>query len=88
MKKIILIIIDGLGDSPIAQLGDKTPLEAAEKPNLDWLVRHGTCGLILPYLFGKEPTSEGGHIALFGYKDYFLGRGPYEAAGLGIKMKK
>lgn len=88
--KILLTILDGLGDRSIKELGDKTPLEAAETPNLDWLASNGTCGLISPYLFPGEttPTSEGAHVSLFGYKDYFLGRGPYEAAGVGVEMEK
>lgn len=88
--KILLLIIDGLGDKPIKELGNKTPLEAAKTPNLDWLVKNGTCGLIKPFQSSKDkrPTSEGTHIALFGYQRYFLGRGPYEVAGIGMKMKK
>jgi 2,3-bisphosphoglycerate-independent phosphoglycerate mutase len=90
MKKILLIIIDGLGDEPIPKLKNKTPLEAANTPNLNFLAKNGICGLVKPFLFPKEkkPSSEGTHIALFGFKDYFLGRGPYEAAGARIKMKK
>lgn len=89
MKKIILTIIDGMGDRPIPELGNKTPLEAASSPNLDFLAQEGVCGLVLPFLFpGEEvPTSQGAHIALLGYKDYFLGRGPYEAAGIEMKME-
>ncbi len=90
MKKILLIIIDGLGDRPISQLNNKTPLESAQTPNLDLMAKKGICGLVETFRFSKEkvPSSEGAHIALFGYKDYFLGRGPYEAAGVGIKLKK
>ena len=88
--KTLLIIIDGLGDRPIKKLGNKTPLEAAETPNLDWLIKNGICGLIVPFRFSKEkiPTSEGAHIALFGYQKYFLGRGPYEIVGIKMEMKK
>jgi 2,3-bisphosphoglycerate-independent phosphoglycerate mutase len=88
--KILLAILDGLGDTPISELGDKTPLEAAHTPNMDKLAEEGMCGLVVPYIFPGEdnPTSEGAHVALFGYKDYFLGRGPYEAAGAGIDMKE
>ena len=88
--KILLIIIDGLGDRPIKELSNKTPLEAAFAPNLDSFAKNGICGQIKPFLFPgeKKPTSEGAHIALFGYKNYFLGRGPYEVAGIGMKMEK
>ena len=92
MKKIIFIVIDGLGDKPIPQLGNKTPLEAAEKPNLDWLAANGKSGLVLPFKFSwqKKPQSDSCHLALFGYDPeiYYLGRGPYEAAGINIKMEK
>jgi len=90
MKKILLIIIDGLGDEPIPQLENKTPLEAAKTPNLDFLAKNGICGQVLPFLFphDKEPTSEGTHVALFGFIDYFLGRGVYEVAGIGMKLRK
>lgn len=90
--KIILIIIDGLGDRPISRLGNKTPLGAAKTPNLDWLAKNGACGLILPFKFPwqKLPESGTSHLALFGYnpKKYYLGRGVYEAAGVGVELKK
>jgi len=90
VKKIILLIIDGLGDELIPALGNKTPLEVAKTPNLDFLAEKGVCGLVETFIFPgeKEPTSEGAHIALFGYKDFFLGRGPYEVEGIGMEMKK
>lgn len=88
--KILFIIIDGLGDKPIPQLKNKTPLESAKTPNLDFLAKKGISGLVSPFLFPgeKEPTSEGAHVSLFGYKDYFLGRGPYEAIGIRAKLTK
>jgi 2,3-bisphosphoglycerate-independent phosphoglycerate mutase len=89
--KIAFIVIDGLGDRPIPALGNKTPLEAAKTPNLDWLAKNGICGLIQPFQFPgqKYPESDTCHLALFGYnpKIYYLGRGPYEAAGIGVKLK-
>lgn len=90
--KIILVIIDGLGDKPIKELGDRTPLEAAKTPNLDWLAKNGKVALIRPFLFNwqKNPESDTNHLALFGYDPdiYYLGRGVYEAAGIGINLKK
>ena len=92
MKKILLIVIDGFGDRPISQLENKTPLEAAKTPNLDFLAKNGICGLIDPFLFpGQDyPASDTCHLSLFGYepKIYYLGRGPYEAAGVGIKLRE
>lgn len=89
MRKIILIVIDGLGDKPIPQLGNKTPLESAKTTNLDFLAKNGICGLVLPYLKEKKlPTSEETHLALFGYnpKIFNPGRGVLEVLGMGMKI--
>ncbi len=90
MKKILLIIIDGLGDRPIKQFGNKTPLEKANTPNLDKLVKDGICGLVLPFFTTAIPTSEESHLSLFGYspKLYPIRRGFFTATGAGLKMKK
>jgi len=91
MKKVVLIIIDGLGDEPIPQLGNKTPLEAARIPNFDFLAKNGVCGLVLPWHEkGKLPTSEDTHLAIFGYdpKKSNPGRGVLEVLGIGEKIKK
>lgn len=92
MKKILLIIIDGLGDKPIPQLGNKTPLEAAKTPNLDFFAKEGICGQLEPFLLPEEkyPSSEVTHLALLGFdpKKYYQGRGVYEALGAGIKLRK
>ena len=89
-KKYIFIICDGLGDLPIPQLDNKTPLEAASTPNLDRLAKNGKLGLM--YVLGKgvRPNSDEAHLTLFGYdpqKDY-PGRGPIEAVGVGIKLEE
>ena len=90
MKKIVFIVIDGLGDDKIPQLKNKTPLEAAHTSNLDFLAQQGICGTMIPFLLPnqKMPDSAVSHLALFGYnpKKYYLGRGPYEALGIGAKL--
>jgi len=88
--KILLIIIDGLGDKPIPQLKNRTPLEVAKTPNLDYLAKNGICGLINPFYTTAIPTSEEGHLSLFGYnpKVYRIRRGLFTAQGAGLKMKK
>lgn len=91
MSKIIFIVVDGLGDGPISELGGKTPLEAARTPNLDYLAKNGICGLINAFKFDwqEDPKSDTCHLALFGYdpQKYYLGRGAYEAAGIGFDLK-
>lgn len=89
-KKIVLIVIDGLGDRPIPALKSKTPLEAAQTPNLDFLVKNGICGLVEPKFKGATPTSEGSHFSLFGYdpEKYKIRRGIITASGTGLKAKK
>lgn len=88
--KILFIVIDGLGDQPLKELGGKTPLEAADTPNLDWLAENGVCGLVEPVYTTAIPTSEECHFSLFGYnpKVYSVRRGIFTAAGAGIKLKK
>lgn len=92
MKKIILLVIDGLGDSSIPELENKTPLEAAKTPNLDYLAKEGVCGLIDAFKFDwqEKPESDSSHLALFGYEPekYHLGRGVYEALGVGVKLRE
>src|SRR2546422_1503593 len=88
-RKILLVIFDGLGDRPLTELGHKTPLEATPKPNLDWFASNGVNGLVDPIAPGVAAGSDTSHLALFGYdpKEVYTGRGPFEAAGVGIDMK-
>ena len=89
-RRILLIIFDGLGDRPITELGHKTPLEAAPKPNLDWFAANGMNGLLDPISPGVRPGSDTSHLALFGYDptEAYTGRGPFEAAGVGLTLQK
>ena len=84
MKKVLLIVIDGLGDR-----GVRTPLSSAKKPNMDKLAEMGINGIMDPIAPGVRPGSDTGHLALLGYDPfkYYTGRGPIEAAGAGIEVK-
>jgi len=88
--KYLVLIGDGMSDWPLTQLGGKTPLEAAKTPNLDFLTQNGVCGWTNNIPKGMEPGSDVAAVSIFGYdpKKYYTGRGPLEAASLGVKLAK
>ena len=87
--KALLLICDGMADRPVHELANKTPLEIANKPNMDWLAKHGICGIMDTIAPGVPPGSDTAHLAILGYDPYevYTGRGPFEAAGAGIDLK-
>jgi len=87
--KLLYVVIDGMGDLPIGELGDKTPLEAAETPNMDFLAQNGKTGLMYSVRKGVAPESDAAVISLLGYDPfaYSTGRGIIEAVGAGIAVK-
>ena len=86
--KGILIILDGLGDLPCKQLGDKTPLEAAETPNLDFFSARGEMGSMHPVRRGFVPESDEAIISIFGNELISSTRGQLEARGTDIKLTR
>ena len=88
MKKILYVVLDGLGDRPTPSLGDKTPLEAADTPEMDALARRGQSGLMHTVAPGIAPESDIAVISILGYDahKYYTGRGPLESHAVGLRV--
>lgn len=87
--KLVLVVMDGLGDIATKSQNYLTPLEAAATPNLDLLTQDAAQGRMIPVAPGITPGSGPGHLALFGYDpiEFQVGRGVIEALGLGVELK-
>ena len=80
---------DGMADTPVPALGGKTPLEAANKPNIDSLSRRGELGLVKTVPAACKPGSDVANLSVMGYDPvrYYTGRSPLEAVSIGIPLK-
>lgn len=87
--KYIILLGDGMSDEPMAELDGKTPLEAADTPQMDYLSRHGQVGLAATVPDGYPPGSDVADLSVFGYKpaDCYTGRSPLEAASMGVDLE-
>jgi 2,3-bisphosphoglycerate-independent phosphoglycerate mutase len=86
-KKILLVVLDGAADRPSVDAA--TPLMAANTPFFDRLAREGILGIMDVIAPGTPPGSDTAHLSLLGYalKEVYTGRGPFEAAGVGIDVR-
>ena len=87
-RKYIVVLGDGMADEPIPELGGKTPLEYANTPNMDRIARDGMCGMMRTVPAGFEPGSDIANLSILGYDPgrYYTGRGPLEAASMGLAL--
>jgi 2,3-bisphosphoglycerate-independent phosphoglycerate mutase len=84
MNRLLYVCLDGLGDDPVPSLGDRTPLEAADTPNLDRLAERGRTGTVVTVGEGIAPESDIAVFAILGYdpREEHPGRGVVEAVGV------
>lgn len=88
--KFIIILADGCADEPIRELGNKTPLQAANTPNIDALCAKSRCGRLITVPSDMPPGSEIANLSVLGYdvKEVFEGRGVLEAASIGVPVNE
>ncbi len=88
-KKLVLLVMDGLGDIRAAENGYRTPLEMAQTPHLDALTPQSALGRIIPVDYGITPGSGPAHLGLFGYDPRVveIGRGVMEVVGMGMELR-
>lgn len=86
--KYIVFLGDGMADRPNENLGYKTPLEVAKKPNIDYMAGNGICGMVSTVPDGMKPGSDVANLAVMGFdaKAVYTGRAPLEALSIGINM--
>src|SRR5665647_664336 len=86
--KYIVVLGDGMADYPVPELQNKTPLQAAKKPNIDFLAMHGESGLVKTIPPTLSPGSDVANLAVMGYdpEKYYSGRSPLEAVSMGIPL--
>ena len=87
--KYLVLLCDGMADSPNAMLGGKTPMELANKPIMDKLAKVSEVGLCRTVGKGLKPGSDVANLSVLGYDPYFCytGRSPLEAASIGVDLK-
>lgn len=86
--KYIILLGDGMADYPIPELGDRTPLQAADTANMDMVAEKGICGMVKTIPDNMPPGSDVANLAVLGYDPeiYFTGRGPLEAGSMGVEL--
>ena len=86
--KYVIVQGDGMADRPLAELGGRTPLDAARTPNLDRMASRGILGMTATIPKGMPPGSDVGTMSVLGYdpRCYHTGPSAIEAAGMGVDL--
>lgn len=86
--KYLILIPDGMADERVSALGNKTPMEAADKPVMDSLAANSYFGLVQNVPEGMVPESDTANMAILSFdpKTYSKGRSPLEAVSMGLKL--
>ena len=88
--KYIVLVGDGMADYPVKELEERTPLEAGRTPNMDFIAKHGRLGRVRTIPDEMSPASDVANLSILGYdpQKFYTGRGPLEAANLGVDLEE
>jgi 2,3-bisphosphoglycerate-independent phosphoglycerate mutase len=86
--KYVILVPDGMAGLPLEELNDRTCMEVAHTPNMDTIARKGVVGMARNVPKGMTPASDVANLSILGYnpQKYYCGRGPLEAANLGVVL--
>jgi len=87
--KYLVVLADGLADEPMAELGNRTVVMAANTPNIDRLCSRSVCGMLKTVPDSLHPGSEVANMSIMGFdaEKCYQGRGVLEAAAIGVDVK-
>lgn len=87
--KYLVLVPDGMADEKIEALGNKTPMEAADKKTMDMLAARSTVGTVSNVPDGMVPESDTANMSILSFdpKVYSKGRSPLEAMSMGLNME-
>lgn len=86
--KYVVVLGDGMADYRMPQLGNRTPLQCAKKPNIDYLAANGETGMVRTIPEGIPPGSDAANLSVMGYdpEKFYTGRSPLEAVSMGVRL--
>lgn len=88
--KYVVVIGDGMADYPLKDLGNKTPLQAAQTPNMDYIADQGVSGLIKTVPDHMDPGSDVANLSIMGYdpEKFYTGRGPWKQPASELNLRR
>lgn len=86
--KYVVLLCDGMADTPNPALDGRTPMEVAHKPHMDALAAKAEVGTVCTVPEGLSPGSDVANLAVMGYdtRECYTGRSPLEAANIGVDL--
>ena len=85
----LVVLADGMADYSIVELGNMTPLQYANTPNIDRLAAQSMIGMVKTIPDGLKPGSDVANLSVMGYDPgtLYSGRSSLEAVSMGVELR-